>query len=298
MRATVIGANSYIARNVIETLKNDKDYSDLYLYDREEKQVDGVANYEKINILDKNSISRMNFDVDTIFMFVGKTGSADGFSDPDVFLDINERALLYVLNEYVAHKSHAKLIFPSTRLLYDNNSHAVEDDTSSKLRTLYAINKFACEKYIEMYHDVYGIEYAIARICIPYGSMIPGASSYGTTEFMVSKAEKGENITLYGNGSPRRTLTYIGDLCKALDLIAKNPKCKNEVYNIGGEEYSLAEMANNIAKVYGVSVDFVEYPDIAGKIESGDTVFDDRKLKMHVGEYLGTKFSDWINNKK
>lgn len=291
MKASIIGANGYIARNLVKVLMST---SELYLYDREESHKDNLVNYEHVNILSREDVAKINFDVDAVFMFVGKTGTVDGFNDPDTFLDINERALLYVLNEYVAKKSKAKLIFPSTRLLYDHNNNAHESQISSRLNTIYAVNKMACEKYIETYHDVFGVNYVIIRIGIPYGTLIPAAASYGTIEFMFSKASNGENISLYGDGSPRRTITYIGDLCKALVKIATEQNCINETYNIGGENYSLLKMANVIADSSGVGVNFVEYPELARKIESGDTVFNDSKLRAVIGNYSKTKFENWV----
>ena len=297
MKATVIGANGYIARNLIYMLNKDTRFDEFFLYDKDDVQKEGMGYYERIDILSKESVSSINYDVDVVFMFIGKTGSADGFDNPDVFIDINERALLYVLNEYVSQKSNAKIIFPSTRLLYDHNSNAIEKDVSYRLNTVYAVNKLACEKYIELYHNIFELRYAIARICIPYGTIVSGASSYGTVEFMLSKAEKGENISLYGDGSPRRTLTYIGDLCRAILDIAASDDCKNDIYNIGGEDYSLFEMADVISKSRGVDVDFVDYPEIASKIESGDTVFNDDKLKGLIGDYQHMKFRDWVEQR-
>ena len=294
MNATIIGANGYIARNLIYTLNKSKIAEKLYLYDKDNSHRDDAKIYEHMDILSLEDVAKINFNVDVVFMFVGKTGTLSGFSNPDVFLDINEKALLHVLNEYVAQNSRAKLIFPSTRLLYNNNNNAAEEDISSEFNTIYAVNKMACEKYITMYHNVFNINYIIARIGIPYGTLVPETSSYGTIEFMFSKAEKGENISLYGDGNPRRTITYIGDLCETLISIAKNSNCINEIYNIGGENYSLLEMANLIAVSKGVNVDFVKYPELALKIESGDTVFNDTKLKSLIGNHYKTKFKDWV----
>ena len=294
MKATVIGANGYIARNLIYLLKRSPIFDELYLYDREDKHKDGEGNYERINILSHESVSRIKMDVDCIFMFVGKTGSADGFDNPDIFLDINERALLYVLKEYVAQGSNAKLVFPSTRLMYDNNSYADEMEVAKTLKTIYAVNKLACENYLATYHYVFGIEYVIVRICIPYGTLVPGASSYGTAEFMLGKANKRENITLYGDGSQRRTLTFVGDISRMLIEISTDERCKNDTYNIGGEDYSLTEMAEVIAKAYGVAIEYVDYPQIAKRIESGDTVFNAEKLNNLFGMSYKVHFEDWV----
>lgn len=293
-KIAVVGANSYIARNVIYMLKKDYPECLCNLYDQAETQVDGEDNYKRINILNPESVNQIDFQCDVIFMFIGKTGSANGFDDFNLFIDINEKSLLNLMNAYRKAKSTAKIVFPSTRLVYSGKSEPQKEDAEKEFKTIYAINKYACEKYLEQYHNVFGIQYCIFRICVPYGTLIQGASSYGTAEFMIGKALKGENISLYGNGSVRRTLTYMGDLCKVLIEGALSNQCYNDIYNIGGEDYSLIEMANLIADKYNVGIDYVPYPKIALKIESGDTIFDDQKLNAIIPmNYTGT-FLNWI----
>lgn len=293
MTAAVIGANSYIARNLIAVIQ--KNYPDcaIKLYDHAQVQKDGAVNYERIDILDRNSVVGIDLDCDAVFMFVGKTGSANGFDDYDTFLDVNERALLNLLNEYRRQKSSAKIIFPSTRLVYKGKRGKLQEDAEKEFKTIYAINKYACEQYLRQYNDVFGVRYCIFRICVPYGTVISGASSYGTAEFMTGQARRGQNISVYGNGSVRRTLTHIEDLCNALIMGAKCPQCENDIFNVGGEDYSLMEMAQLISSRYGVGIDHVAWPEMALKIESGDTVFDDTKLRNTCGITYRHKFSEW-----
>lgn len=298
MNISIIGANSYIARNFIFFLEKRHAHSDNYvlnLYDFSNEHLDGSRNYTPVSILDPESVKQINMNCDLIFIFVGKTGTVNGFDEFSTFLDVNEKSLLTVLNEYRRQNSSAKLIFPSTRLVYKGMNKVLKENSEKEFKTIYAMNKWACEKYLELYHMVFNINYCIFRICIPYGSLIQGASSYGTAEFMLKKAMNGENITLYGDGSVRRTLTHMEDLCSALIEGAINNNCINDVYNIGGEDYSLKEMATEIAKKYGVNIQYVPYPDIALKIESGSTVFDDTKLSSIIGKSSKKKFTDWIS---
>ena len=104
-----------------------------------------------------------------------------------------------------------------------------------------------------------------------------------------------ENISLYGDGSVRRTLTYIDDLCTTIIKCAFSDRCVNDIYNIGGEDYSLREMAELIALKYGVGISFVPWPELALKIESGDTVFDSEKLDSLLEIKRNTTFKEWIN---
>lgn len=293
-KIAVLGANGYIARNLVYVLKNEYPDFKLKLYGCEPDSVDNVPDYYVVDMTDKEAVKSIDLSCDIVFMFVGRTGSANGFDSYDSFIDVNERALLNLLAEYRRQYSKARIVFPSTRLVYKGKTGTLKEDSEKEFKTIYAINKYACEQYLKQFNNVYNVSYSIFRICVPYGSLIPGASSYGTAEFMLNKASKGENITLYGDGSARRTLTYIGDLCKIIIKGALNDKCLNDVFNIGGEDYSLKEMAELIAKKYGADVDYIPWPDVALKIESGDTVFDSEKLDSAIGRISVNKFSNWI----
>lgn len=293
-KIAVLGADGYIARNLIYVLKRDYPDFELHLYGRNKTFIDGEGNYTSIDMMDKESVKNVDFSCDVIFMFVGKTGSANGFEEYDSFIDINERTLLNLLAEYHRQGSKARIVYPSTRLVYKGKEDAQKENAEKEFKTVYAINKYACEQYLEQFHRVYNVQYTTLRVCIPYGTLITGVSSYGTTEFMLSKATKGENISLYGDGSARRTLTYIEDLCSTMIVAAFSKRCANDVFNIGGEDYSLKEMAELIAKKYGVGVNFVPWPDVALKIESGNTVFNSEKLDEAIGSFIKTKFIDWI----
>lgn len=293
-RIAILGANGYIARNLIFVLKRDYSNFELALYGIEDTQIDGHVNYTKVDMTDIEEIKKIDLSSDIVFMFVGRTGSVNGFAQYDSFIDINERSLLNLLTECRRKESNARIIFPSTRLVYKGKSGAQKESSEKEFKTIYAMNKYACEQYLEQFHRVYGIQYSIFRICIPYGTLISEASSYGTAEFMLSKATKGENITLYGDGSVRRTLTNIEDLCKTLIEGALSEQCANDVFNIGGEDYSLKEMAELIAQKYSVEIDYVPWPDVALKIESGNTVFDSEKLDRTIGNLTKSKFIDWL----
>lgn len=297
-KAVVVGANSYIARNLIFLMKKELPECELVLYDHTPTHADGEKNYHCLNILDKDRAAQFDLDCDVIFMFVGKTGSANGFDDYRTYIEVNEISLLNLLDAYRKQGSKAKIIFPSTRLVYKGKNGWQPEDAEKTFNTVYAINKFACEQYLEAFNRAFGVRYCIFRICIPYGTIVPGASSYGTADFMVKRAREGNNILLYGEGNARRTLTYIGDLCRALIRGAQSDQCENAIFNIGGEDYSLNEMAILIAARYGVKVEHVPWPDIAYKIESGDTVFDDGKFQSACSFEYQQTFAEWCSDFK
>ena len=294
MRFSVVGANSFIARNFIFYLKKHHPDVDLFLYDIQDKHMDNVDNYNKINVLDSDDTNRINYDVDLIYCFTGKTGTIKGFDEYRNYIDINEVSLLNILNSHRIKELNSRIIFPSTRLVYKGKNGLVDEESEKEFKTVYSINKYACEQYLKMYKNMYNINYTIFRICVPYGTMIDNISSYGTAEFMLSQAKQGKNISLYGGGKVRRTLTHIMDLCRALYEGGISKQCENEVYNIGGEDYSLFEMANKIAEVFKIRVIESSWPDDQLRIESGNTVFDSSKFDNTINYKYNHLFDEWI----
>lgn len=296
MKIAVVGANSYIARNLICLMSKNPKIYDYFLYDCQDDHADGVLPYTKIDILNMDDVEKINFKCDLLFMFTGKTGIINGFEETDLFLNVNEHALLNILNAHRQHESKAKIIFPSTRLVYQGSHGKLGESAQKEFKSVYAINKYACEQYLRLYQNVYCVPYCIFRICVPYGTLVEQASSYGTAEFMLSKAKSGQNITLYGDGRGRRTLIYIEDLCRLLLMCAGMKECLNDVFNIGGEDYSLLEMANLIAKIYNVDIKFVPWPELALRTESGSTVFDSEKIEKIIGKFSYRRFEDWCQS--
>lgn len=292
MKITIIGANSNIARNFIFVNKNKHE---IYTYDYQDTHQDGIANYTKVNLNNSDDINQINFDVDVVYFFTGLTGNLGDTTKTNDSITINQLFLVNVLDRMVELGFTGKIIFPSTRLVYKGNDLALKEDSEIELKTSYAISKYSCEKILEMYHLLQNIDYVIVRICIPYGTLINGSKSYGTIGFFMGKALDGKDITIYGDGNQRRTFTYIGDLIELLTLCASTKQIINNVYNIGGENFSLREVAKIISNKYSVNIQYIEWPEISKKIESGNTVFDSSKLDKLVKYCPQYNFQKWIN---
>ena len=294
--ALIFGANGYIGRHLIHYLRQHE--FNCCASGNKPISIDGLSNYIPVDITHKSQLNKLDFHVDYIFLFAGITGTLNGFENPEKFIDVNEKGLLNILNHCVSTKSKARLIFPSTRLVYKGKKDtALEESSPKEAKTIYAQNKISGESYLEMYFRHYNIRYTIFRICVPYGSLFDGQSSYGTLDFFLNQATKGKNITLYGDGDLKRTFTHIQDVCQIIIQTLGNGISVNETYNIGSNDnMSLYDVANMIAKKFHVSVEFIEWDTNNLKIESGDTIFDDTKLMTETNYEYQKSFQDWIKD--
>ena len=280
-KVAIIGANGYIGKHLEYFFK--KMGVTPMCYDIHDNKRN---NYQQLDMRDVESIKKIDFNVDYIFMFAGITGTYNGFDKYNSFIDINEIGLLNLLNSIRHSIYRPKIIFPSTRLVYKGQDKALCEDDLKETKTIYAINKLACESILYAYWQSFDIPYTIFRICIPYGNLLSNDYSYGTIGFFIKQAISGNNITLYGGGDIKRTFTHIEDLCfQIIEGAIKEESC-GQIFNIGGQTLTLKEAAEIIASKFKTKVLAIEWPESDFKIESGHTYFDDSKIRalLKIGE--------------
>ncbi len=277
-KSALIGSNGYLGSHMAHFLEAEG--FENRNYDLQEVGVLEKSKYERLDITRKNDFDLIDADADFIFMFSGISGTAEGFNKYEQYFAVNELGLVNLLDWMRQSGCRARVIFPSSRLVYKGRkNHPLKEDDEKETRSIYAVNKLAAGHLLSCYQNAYGIDYTIFRICVPYGNMFGSIYSYGTTGFMIESAKTKEMITLFGDGSVRRTFTHVEDLCRNIIQAVKNETTKNQVYNIGGENLSLLEVALMISERLGAKVSFGQWPDMAYRLETGDTIFDDSKLK-------------------
>ena len=262
---SIIGANSSIARNFIYYLRNFDVRMDLY--DVQNTSLDNIENYKKIDFLNKDDIKRINFNCDAVYVFSGLTGTEKSLTRCSDFIDVNVKLLTNLLQEQVRQNSKARLIYPSSRLVYKNIDRPLIETDSLEGKSVYAINKISAEHFIKLFNQIYGIEYTILRIAIPFGELNPNACAYGIVSSFYNQAQKNKEITLYGDGSGLRTFTHIEDLCNILYHGAIMEEMKNEIFNVGGCTYSLSQIASMQAQKTNARVRYIPWPPNVQKMD-------------------------------
>jgi UDP-glucose 4-epimerase len=86
-----------------------------------------------------------------------------------------------------------------------------------------------------------------------YGMVIPT---------FVRQGLAGQPITVFGDGTQRRSFTYVGDVVRAMVALIDEPRAVGEVFNIGnGAEISIGDLAERIRVLTGGRSDIVRIPD-------------------------------------
>jgi UDP-glucose 4-epimerase len=297
-KAIVFGVNGYIGRHLAHFLE--KENFESRFYDIQKNPIDKHKNYSFLDISDATQVEKIDFDVDIIFLFSGLTGTNIGFEKYEDFIKVNEIGLLNILNHMRKVGSKSRLVYPSTRLVYKGlKAKALKEDDEKEIKTIYALNKITAENILLMYNNIFGINFTILRICVPYGNIFNNVYSYGTIGFFLENASNGKNIKLYGDGLIKRTFTHIEDICKIIIEASQHEQFKNSIFNIGGlDNLSLFDAAKLIAHKFNVKIEFAKWPKMARLLESNDTVFNSSKLDSILPNRYKYTLGGWLDQLK
>lgn len=279
-KIAIVGANGFIGKHIVHYLKNKGNHF-IECYDV--LPTADIPNYHCVDLTNKESIKLLNFDVDYIFMFAGVTGTYAGFDNYEKYVSINELGLLNLLDSIRMSEHRPKVVFPSTRLVYKGYDMPLKEGDVKETKTIYAVNKIACEGYLQAYHDSFDIPFTVFRICIPYGNMLSTDYSFGTVGFFIKQAKAGKDIILYGGGTIKRTFTHMEDLCYQIVKGAMKKESEGQIFNVGGETLSLRQVAEIVANKFGTKVVNAPWPERDMRIESDHTYFNDTKIQTLLG---------------
>ena len=104
----------------------------------------------------------------------------------------------------------------------------------------------------------------------------------------VRQALAGDPITVFGDGTQSRSLTYVGDVVDALVALASEPRAIGEVFNIGNKgEISIRDLAERVKTLAGSDspIHFIPYDEAyeAGFEDMPRRVPDISKLRSLIG---------------
>ncbi|MDP1663607.1 MAG: NAD-dependent epimerase/dehydratase family protein [Methylobacter sp.] len=115
----------------------------------------------------------------------------------------------------------------------------------------HGIAKLTTEKYLHLYHHLYGLDYTVLRFANPYGSRQDPMSGQGAVTVFLWQILKGEPISIWGDGTVARDYFYISDLVSAV-LAAIEKDTPLRIYNIGsGVPHTLNELLSVIQTITG-----------------------------------------------
>ncbi|WP_440880774.1 UDP-glucuronic acid decarboxylase family protein [Tenacibaculum sp. C7A-26P2] len=166
----------------------------------------------------------------------------------------------------LAKRVNAKILQASTSEVYgDPKVHPQPESywghvNPIGLRSCYDEGKRCAESLFINYHKQNNVRIKIIRIFNTYGTRMNTNDGRVISNFIV-QALKGEDITIYGDGSQTRSFQYVDDLIEGMIRMMNTPENVIGPLNIGNPlEFSIAQLANEIIRLTNSSSKIIYKP--------------------------------------
>ncbi len=166
----------------------------------------------------------------------------------------------------LAKRIKAKIFQASTSEVYgDPEVHPQQESYWGRvnpigIRSCYDEGKRCAETLFFDYHRQHALEIKVVRIFNSYGPRMHPNDGRVVSNFIV-QALRGEDITIYGDGSQTRSFCYVDDLIEGFIRLMASPKEVTGPINIGNPgEFTIRELAETVLKMVGGKSKLVMMP--------------------------------------
>ncbi len=223
-----------------------------------------MRNHPHFSFLEHDVTQPFHFQADAIFHLASPASPVGYMQHPIETILVNSQGTYQMLEQ--AKKQKAKFLVSSTSEIYgDPLEHPQQEDYWGNVnpigpRACYDESKRLAETLTMEYYRQYQTDIRIVRIFNTYGPnsqiddgrMIPN---------FITQALKNKPLTIFGDGTKTRSITYVEDLVEGLLLALFRPHTTGEVFNLGStEEYTVLEYAQMIIRLCNSSSTIIFEP--------------------------------------
>jgi nucleoside-diphosphate-sugar epimerase len=231
---------------------------------------------------------------EVIIHLAGETSHSKSFENPLYDLDVNTKSTLCILEKIKQLNLKCRFILGSTFIVVGRPQELpVTEQSVCNPTTIYGANRLASEVYCKIYHDVYGVDTIIFRITNSFGPREQFIPSKNAINFLIYKAFKKEPIPIFDQGNFFKDVVYVSDVVSAIKTIMEKGK-SGELYWISSANKTwFYDLGNWLEELTGTKVQYVDSPQYTKKIDVGNFVVDNSKLKS-LGWNIQTPIKDGI----
>jgi UDP-glucose 4-epimerase len=175
-------------------------------------------------------------------------------SNEDKSYDLSSNVIqtLYLLDLCVKYQLKKIIFMSSGGTIYGApRTVPVDENHPNNPICSYGISKLAIEKYLFLYHQLYGLNYVALRAANPYGPGQNPHSGQGVVANFVHKILTQQQIEVWGDGSIVRDYFHVRDLVNLAKLALFSPE--NGVFNAGS---GVGVSLNQLIKTLGTVVNY------------------------------------------
>lgn len=291
MNILITGASGLIGTAMIKRLRCNENL--IICQSRREHYDEIGVKWIKHDLLTDSWECLTQFKIEVVYHLAGQTSSYNAKDNPIIDLKANVLGLLNLLEYFKKHGQYPFIVIAGTATEVGlTDQLPINEGLPSHPVTFYDLSKLMAEMYLKQY-----VMEGFAKGCALRLSNVFGRRSHsqqrdrGILDKVFSRATKGQNIVIYGDGNFLRDYIFIDDVVSAFIAAAEHEQQTNSrVFYIGSGQgvllkdafLKVAELATRLTGVE-VGHEYVIPPPSLSSIEYRNAIIDFSEFKKATG---------------
>jgi UDP-glucose 4-epimerase len=251
------------------------------------EQIEDEIEIVRDDIRSRERIATVLDETELVINCAAYTSHLRSMEDPAGYLDVNCAGVLNLLEASRAARLKPRFIQIGTSTQVGRaSSEPITEEHAEHPLDVYSATKTAAEKLALAYGAAHGLPVSVVRLSNVYGPRArltdPGL---GFVSYFVGLALQDREIDIFGDGSQRRTITYVDDVVGAIVRVAASDRCIGQVFfAASADRYSVRQIGEAVIKAVGRGrLRNVPWPAERAAIEVGDNVISSEKIARYTG---------------
>ena len=256
MKTLVTGCAGFIGSHLVNKLLEQgyevigiDCFTDYYPREIKEANISSALKNNNFKLIEEDTLEIDKFpEVDYVFHLAAQAGVRASWGKSFEIYTRNNIEATQKLLEFYKDRGIKKFVYASSSSVYGDAELPMREDSLLKPVSPYGVTKLAGENLCYLYDKNYGVPTVSLRYFTVYG---PRQRPDMAIHKFVKAIFKGEEITIFGDGTQTRDFTYADDAVEA-NILAAESDSVGEVFNIGGgSRISVDELIGIIERAIG-----------------------------------------------
>jgi len=285
MKIMITGGMGFVGSHLADKLMRNHELVLLTKSRNKKNNVSHISKQVKIETVDVTDFNHLGKCIEKnkpriIIHLAGETSHSKSFESPLANVDSNAKSTLFILEKIRKENLKCRFILGSTFIVVGKPQRLpVNEETPCNPTTIYGVNRLSSENFCKIYHNVYGLDTVIFRITNSFGPREQFVANKNAINYLIYRAFKGKDITIFNNGQFFRDLIYISDVISGIDTILKKGISGNLYWISSKKKTWFYQLGSWLEELTDAKVKYVKPSIYTKKVDVGNFVVDNLKLK-------------------